>query len=373
MFKYFSASIYFTLIVSLISCGGGDGTSPANNVTEPGFIDYKNENLTIGDVFTLTIKADGSLWSWGDDAYGQLGDGEFTIGPDSVPDRVGTDKWQAVTAGQLHTLAQHADGSLYTWGYNDGGMLGIGFSGNQSSPVQVSPDTDWIQIEAGGFQNFAIKSNGTLWAWGKNFGNILGMDLPLIQVDVDTPTQVGISKDWFQVSTSGSHTVAIKQNGTLWGWGPSLGIANLDSLKPTQIGADTDWLQVSAGEHNTLTIKKNGTLWGWGVNQAGELGNNDSTLVDVVTRIGSDSDWFYVSTGAFHSAAIKNDGTLWAWGVSTTIPQKIGTDKDWVMVSAGNHFVAMKEDGSIWTWGTNFSGQLGDGTTEPKSSPVKIY
>ena len=153
---------------------------------------------------------------------------------------------------------------------------------------------------------------------------------------------------------------------------------------PTQVGSDTDWAFVSANLSHTIALKTNGSLWGWGKNFNGQVAAGRTG------RIGKDSDWAFVSTSAITTLALKTDGSLWAWGgngdgqfgngtscnsISEGIRRgivRIGTDTDWVAVAAGNTSAGIKANGSLWVWGANGSGQLGNGTQEPSLVPIQV-
>lgn len=185
---------------------------------------------------------------------------------------------------------------------------------------------------------------------------------------------------WKEVASGLNHTLAIKTDGTLWGWGDhshsQLGLTgSLPNQNIYQISTDTNWKMVSAGWDTSMAIKTDGTLWGWGRNYNGEVGTGNTEIVQVPTQIGTDTDWVYISSKANHTAAIKADGTLWTWGNNYYLqvghsmdpnfhaPTKIGTDTDWktTSVSPYNTF-AIKTNGTLWVWGTNASGVFGNGT-----------
>ena len=299
-----------------------------------------------------------------------------------------------------HTLMIKADGTLWAWGNNSYGSLGVGTQTTNDPPVQVGTDNDWAQVSGGNEFSIALKTNGTLWAWGNNFygtwgdGNSGGNPNSHSYI----PIQIGVATDWVKVSARSDHTVALKANGTLWTWGQNahgqLGDGSLTNrATPMQIGVATDWVDIYASSGNTFAIKSDGTLWAWGSNSVGQLGNGNTTdskvpvnIPSVVNNIPSSSKWVQVSSGPGHTVAIKSDGSLWAWGDNSrgklgigtdnglsNIPVRVGQAFNWAKVAVGLfHSTAIKSDGSLWTWGENNYGSLGDGTQTNRNAPVLI-
>ena len=194
-----------------ISCGGGGGSS---STPEDKTI------ITAGAYHTLTLKNDGTLWVWGENYYGQHGNGTagtglFTSNP--TPVQVGTDKWKNVSAGESHTIALRSDGTLWGWGYNAFGQAGSDISGDRHNPGKIGTDSDWAQIATGHFHNFALKNDGTLWGWGLNGSYyLLGTGTSIYINDTSIPVKVDNSNNWKQVSPDRTHSIAIKTDGTLW-------------------------------------------------------------------------------------------------------------------------------------------------------------
>ena len=339
---------------------------------------------------SLLIKPDGSLWAWGRNDYGQLGDGTTT--GSSSPVQVGTSTdWVTVISGLYHSLAIKSDGTLWAWGRNDYGQLGDGTTTDKSSPVQVGTSTDWVGVSGGGWHTLGIKSDGTLWTWGYNGNGQLGDGT---STDRHTPVQVGFSTDWVAVTGGGWHTLGIKTDGTLWAWGENgdgrLGDGTTTNRPtPVKVGFSTNWVAVTAGLYHTLGIRTDNTLWAWGYNEFGQLGDGTTANNSSPEQIDSSTDWVVVTVGAYHTLGIKSCGTLWAWGynefgqlgdgtsgalANKSSPVQIGTSTNWVAVTAGSyHTLGIKSDDTIWSWGKNNYGQLGDETITPKSSPVPIW
>ncbi len=275
-----------------------------------------------------------------------------------------------------NSSTQNSFNSIWSWGDNSSGQLGQGNISTGNVLTLVSNDTNWIQIATGYKFSVAIKRNGTLWSWGENNLGQLGQGDTF---NKNTPRQIGSDSNWKSISSGYSHTVALKKNGTIWTWGLNshgqLGQGNTTSYNyPKQLGTDTNWKYISVGEDHTLAIKSDGTLWGWGLNGSGQLGlNNQTNYYTSPQKLGSDTSWSKIFTGSKTSAAIKTDGTLWMWGYSSnyfiqtqqqqtiyTNPQKIGTDTNWIEISIGyNHVLALKNNGTLWTWGSNNNGKLG--------------
>ena len=196
--------------------------------------------------------------------------------PASAYEGVGNER---VSAGANHSVSIKSDGTLFSWGRNDYGQLGLGDTTSRNTPTQVGTDNKWVSVSAGGYHSLAIKSDGTLFSWGWNEYGELGLGDTTSR---NAPAQVGVDNKWVSVSGGGYHTLAIKSDGTLFSWGfnnlGELGLGdNVDRNTPTQVGVDNKWVSVSGGEYHTLAIKSDGILWAWGRNEYGQLGLGDTT------------------------------------------------------------------------------------------------
>ena len=277
-----------------------------------------------GRDFIAAIKTDGTLWLCGYNNFGNLGDNTAVNKSSPVTTVAGGTNWKQVTIGYVHASAIKTDGTLWTWGSNSLGQLGDNTTVNKSSPVTtVAGGTNWKQVACGAYQTAAIKTDGTLWTWGSNFGGALGDNTT---VSKSSPvTTVAGGTNWKQVSGGREHITAIKTDGTLWSWGlNNLGqlgdntvVSKTSPIQPS--GGGTNWKQVSCGQYYAAAIKTDGTLWTWGSNSIGQLGDN--TTVDKsnpVTTVAGGTNWKQVAVLQYHISAIKTDGTLWTWGSNSS-------------------------------------------------------
>ena len=329
------------------------------------------------------------LYAWGANGEGELGLNDTNNR--SSPVQVGalTD-WSNLASGGANgfSLGTKADGTLWAWGYNSSGQLGLNNTANRSSPVQVGALTAWSKVAAGGKHCLAVKTDGTLWAWGYNGYGQLGTNNI---VNRSSPVQIGALTAWYEVAATRSASIAMKTDGTLWAWGRAgsgeLGLndtANRSS--PVQVGSLTNWAHVSGGQHQFLARKTDGTIWGWGDNYQGRLGLNDTVDRSSPVQIGSLTEWSQVSAGYQHSLAVKTNGTLWVWGNSgngrlglgvyatdKSSPVQVGALTTWNIVSGQNSTsFAIKTDGTLWVWGLGNTGQTGLGNTVQRFSPIQV-
>jgi len=405
--------------------------------------------VSVGNGATYAIRIDNTLWSWGANVNGQLGlnDREHR----SSPVQVGTSSWTMISGGTGSTnagtgiaAALRIDGALFSWGNNATGQLGLNDTINRSSPVQVGTSS-WSQISAGspdGSTNmYGIRLDGTLWSWGDAASGALGQNQS--GIPRSSPVQVGTDTNWQQVSSGAGYFMAIKTTGSLWACGfgvfGALGTGNSSSaLVPVQVGTSS-WTSVSAGSAwSTSAIKADNTLWAWGLNTNGQLGLNDTVHRSSPVQIGTSTwskvssgtnpgvimaisftnkqlyiwgqnssgqlglgetigarsspmfvrsvteSWNAISAGAATTIGIRSDNTLWAWGLGTngqlgdntiiskSVPIQIGTSS-WSQVSAGNSYnTALTVDKRLFVWGLGTTGQIGDNAQLSRSSPVQI-
>ncbi|MNO43549.1 Regulator of chromosome condensation (RCC1) repeat protein [compost metagenome] len=271
-------------------------------------------SVASGSNFTATLKSDGTVWSWGNNASGQLGNNTLTSSLTPVQ-ATGMDSVLQIAAGKEHVVALKSDGTVWSWGLNGNGQLGNGSTVTQKSAVQISSLSGVISVAAGDTHSLAIKGDGSVWAWGYNFGN--------------SPRQINGLTNVVSIAGGNSlSSVAVKSDGTVWS------ISNTGVVTPVS-GLNQVVKAVTSGGHS-LALKADGSVWSWGNNHYGQLGDgslsNRSTPVQVI-------------------------------GLNDVVSIAVGSD---------GHSVAMKSDGSVWSWGYNHYGQLGDGSLSNRSQPVQM-
>ena len=304
----------------------------------------------------LAVGSDGTLWAWGDNTYGQLGLGSCSSSPE--PSAVGDSAdWVAVSAGADHSLGVRSDGTLWAWGWNGLAQLGLGFASySVATPTQVGHGTDWVAVSAGYGHSLGLRSDGTLWSWGCDAYGQLGFSAQGLTTD---PTRVGSDMDWVMVSAGLEHSLGVRADGTLWTWGCNqrgeLGRGNVTSGEstPAQVGQANNWVMVSGGGAHSMGLQSDGSLWAWGDNSCGQLGLGDFTRRTSPTQVGGDTNWVTVCAGGHHSLGLRSDGTLASWGSNEdgqlVPPDSITTCTE---LSARRHYcLGLLSDGSVWSWG----------------------
>ena len=333
-----------------------------------------------------------NILAWGANGSGRLGDNTTASKSSPVSVVGGFTDWISTSAGREHSLGVRANGTIWAWGSNSDGRLGNNSIVTRSSPVSVVGGfTDWISASAGDFHSLGVRANGTLWAWGTGGDGRLGNNS--IVTRSSPVSVVGGFTDWISADAGYRHSLGVRANGTLWAWGQNAQGWLGDNTVVTRsspvsvVGGFTDWISASAGGYHSLGVRANGTLWAWGSNDAGRLGDNTTaSKSSPVSVVGGFTNWVSVSAGGFHSLGVRANGTLWAWGANsygqlgdgTTIPKSspvsvVGGFTDWVSVSAGGyHSLGVRANGTLWAWGQNSFGRLGDGTAISRSSPVSV-
>ena len=321
----------------------------------------------------------------------------------------------AATFSSGPAYALKSDGTVWGWGLNTGGQLGVGDGGNRSNPVQVHGFnnigylTNIIDVSANYYSTYALKSDGTVWSWGGNADGRLGTGLS----STNTPVQIPNLTNIIAISSGNSSAYALKSDGTVWSWGSNsngqLGIDSItESNVPVQVldsdsvGYLENVISISGGENSAYALKSDGTVWAWGYNNNGQLGDNTTeerhipVQVHGINNVDYLSNVVFIRGGHLTANAILSDGSIVAWGnnsynrlgdgtsTNRSTPVKVvgsggsGFFSNAVSVFSGvsgiDYFsIALKSDGTVWAWGRNNAGQLGDGTATNRSTPIQVH
>lgn len=292
-----------------------------------------------------------------------------------------------VSAGSDQTYALKSDGSVWAWGNNYQGQLGNGTATSANKAVQTVNLSSITAVSAGGSYGLALKSDGTVWAWGDNSLGQLGYQPVAYQQYV--PTRIENFGSVAAIAAGQTHTLALKNDGTVWAWGSNyygeLGLGTTgNKYVPTKIPSLSGVKAISAGMFYSLALKNDGTVWAWGMNMNGQLGNGSTTDSMVPVKINTLVNVSSISAGFYHALALKTDGTVWAWGSNSygqlgdrtytdrSNPVNVSSVSGITQISAGMYHSIAKKDSAVYSWGYNASGQLGNNSTSATSTPVTV-
>ena len=449
--------------------------------------------VAAGREHTCALNRSAALWCWGENYDGQVGDGTRTDRFEPVK-VLGPRRWTSVDATYSNTCAITDDGDLWCWGANDAGQLGDGTRDDRPIPKQIAPELDWIAVAVGSAERRIGKTHGhtcgvatdrTLWCWGDNDAGQLGLRDDERRL---RPTQVGTDTDWAGVTTAAHASCATKTDGSAWCWGINksgrIGDGTeINRDEPVQVGAGAEWVTLDAGRSHTCGIQVDQSAWCWGRNATGQLGDGTISKHTVPTAVLGGFPWATVSVAYTTTCGVtvdgtgicwgegnggqRGDGTLstarapsqerailpigagpwqsrwtslaggsylgcgivqdgrgacwsdfrigelrsggryaqpihdsWTWdqlsgghmtvcgvrddgalfcggepppGGTDTPLRRIGTESSWRSVNVGySHACALQDDDSLWCWGDNDYGQVGVGDQSPRPDPVRI-
>ena len=417
----------------------GDNTSITKSIPVTTFAGGNNwKQIDFGSA-AASIKTDGTLWVWGTNDYGVLGTFDTAYKTTPVTTFAGGTNWKQVSSGGSVIAAIKTDGTLWTWGLNTFGQLGDNTTTQRITPVTTfAGGSNWKQISTGNYHSAAIKTDGTLWTWGlgnngqlgnrqtvsisgsmTNQSNILttsntsgvvvGMSVistspyngAMLQLGTVTNVSattitftnnyppsvvsaVGTWDDFYSLSTSVNYSGIVQPGDTVASWNPSSPAPSLYTV--SSVSADRITFNEFAFGYNfqTYTVTFQRTIGNFSGTVVLGFSSYSGAITPVTTFVGG-TNWKQVSGGDSHTAAIKTDGTLWTWGSGVSLGDNTGITRytpvttfaggtNWKQVVCGsNNTAAIKTDGTLWTWGYNYYGQLGNNTNTNRSTPVTTF
>ena len=378
-----------------------------------------------GGQHSIALRRDGTVWTWGNDGSGQLGmgggppndcdPGAGTRPCANIPVQVlGTGgsglltNVIAIAAGNAHNLALRSDGTVVTWGDDTFGQLGNGLPNNgvNTTPVAVTGLSNVIAIAAGGFHSLALKRDSTVASWGNDFRGQLGNGLPYDGNFSDITQQVSNLTNVIAIAAGRDHSLALKSDGTVSTWGfdefGQLGNGVTgdggSSNVPVGVGGPSGVTAIAGGTSHSMARKSDGTVSTWGRNNLGQLGNGSTTQSSIPLTLGSPTNVVAIAAGGTHSLAIRSGTQTRTWGGNlygqfgnggfapddcdpgaailpcANIALPVTTLNSVVAAAAGElHSVALTSDGTVWSWGDDSTGQLGNGVGTPNSCNAPFF
>ena len=339
--------------------------------------------------YACAVMQDGTVWCWGINNYGQLGNGTLT--DSDIPVQVsGITNAIKVSGGLHHTAALLSDGTVKSWGKNDKGQLGDGSTNNSLIPVSVPSISNAIDIVTGDHHTAVLLPDGTVKGWGWNQQGQLGNGANS-SINTTPVQAIGISTA-IKISARFRSTYVILKDSTIRCWGENLAgqlgnSTNVNSSLPATVVGITTAIFIDAGDHHAMAILADGSIRAWGRNVEGQLGNGNNTNTNLPVTVTGINNAKTITGGDIHACALLSDGSIKCWGRNTggelgngasgtqsNVPVSVLNISNAVeIVCGGMSSYALLADGTVKSWGHDSTGTLGNGPPRINSStPVQV-
>ncbi|MED0671836.1 Ig-like domain-containing protein [Aneurinibacillus aneurinilyticus] len=349
------------------------------------------KTIVKGKAHYLALKEDGTVWAWGDNKSGELGDGTKESKNTPVQVKELTDVMTIIAsndaAGNGYSIALKKDGTIWAWGSNQYGQLGVGdWNGvTITKPMRVQDLNNIVSVASGTGNVFAIEGDGKVYAWGDNRLGQLGDDSTQTRY---RPVRIKDLKGIERIVTGKNYALAYEKNGNAYAWGNNesgqLGNGSSSSNDvPKQVNGLFGIQEMVTVENSNYVLKNDGTVWIWGQNEKGQLGDGTTNSRFSPVKLDGLSDIQSIAVDGKNGVALDKEGNVWFWGqtqrtdvekenvLATPVQIKTLSNIKQIYAKAGSYF-AIGADGTIWAWGENAVGQLGNGTNKSQAVPVKI-
>jgi alpha-tubulin suppressor-like RCC1 family protein/ankyrin repeat protein len=323
--------------------------------------------IAAGESTSAALRSDGSVWVWGSNDSGQLGNGSTDDKPHPYPTMVNNLKQiKDIRISGKHLLALKNDGAVFSWGDNICGQLGNGKSGVYSlEPSKIKELSGIVMIETSCESSMALKNDGTVWAWGRNFSSSIINTKPVKVQSLSNVKYISMGAN----DSGQPFAFAIKKDGSVVAWGSNDNGQLGDGTKvnrnvPVLLKGIKNIVSITCGDNHVIALKNDGTLLVWGSNELGQLGLNNVKEKLLPYRTKAVKNIIKIASGQYHNMAISKDGSMWAWGANwcgqlgdgttnyCSIPCKVNTTNNVIKVACGkNHSIAVQKDASVWEWG----------------------